>query len=79
MTTITTGQRQQLEQQGNSETVFIVEVETGSCDEGNAMLFDSVWDSLELAQEYCEKFKTVGYLDQGWDYEITEVVLNSGG
>ena len=62
-----------------TKTVFIVEVETGSGDEGEAMLFDSAWSSKEKAMEYCKKFSpstNIGGPGHGWDFEITEVEID---
>lgn len=59
--------------------VYLVEVETGSTYEGEAMLFDSIWSSRELAEKYCEKFKSMGYLDTPWPYDITEIKVDVGG
>jgi len=58
--------------------IYIVETESGSSEQGCAMLFDSAWSSLELAEAYCQKFKTCGQFDQPWPYEITETTLDIG-
>lgn len=55
--------------------VYVVEVESGSCEQGGAMLFDSVWKTREAAEEYCKKFKSSGYLDVEWMHDIYEVEL----
>ncbi len=62
----------------NNDKVYIVEVKTGSTYEGDAMLFDSVWTTKELAEKHCEKFKTSGGCYQTWPYTITETNLNQG-
>lgn len=55
--------------------VFVVETESGSAEQGGAMLFDSVWTSEEEAKNYCkERFKSC------WSgstfYTITKVKTN---
>lgn len=55
----------------NDDRVYIVEVLSGSTDHGTAFVFNSVWSDEKLAVEYCQKrFK-------GWDYQITEVWVNT--
>ena len=56
--------------------LYIVETESGSIEQGQAMLFDSVWSSHEKAQEYCKRFKTCGAFDTSWPCSITEVNLD---
>ncbi len=53
------------------DTVYVVEIESGCTDFGNAMMFNSVWDNYEDALAYCEK----RYSD--WVYRIEAVVLNT--
>lgn len=55
--------------------VYIVEVETGSSYEGNAMLFDSVWSSYEAAESYAKE----RYGKQNWSYQINDHTLDVGG
>lgn len=62
-----------------TEVVYIVETESGSCEENGAMLFDSVWSTREKAEEYCKKFHpstNIGGFGHGWEYEITEVLID---
>lgn len=56
--------------------LYLVEVLTGSCEQGSAMVFDSIWDSKEKAEIHCQKFKSNGSFDSGWEYSISEVLLN---
>lgn len=58
--------------------LFIVETESGSSEEGEAMLFDSVWSSREKAEEYCKRFKTSGAFGVPWPHKITECKLDEG-
>lgn len=53
--------------------VYIVETETGSSEQGNAMLLDSVWSTYDLAYDYCAKFRK-----EKWRYDITEYFLDIG-
>lgn len=60
-------------------TVYIVEVESGSSEYSGCMVFDSVWTSRELAEEYCQKFKRDPSVwhSQDWEFDITECKLDS--
>lgn len=55
--------------------VFIIEIESGCTDHGNAMVFDSVWSTKEAAEKYAKKFKTSGSYIHAWNFEITETEL----
>ena len=61
-------------------TVYIVEVESGSSESSGCMVFDSVWTSRELAEEYCQKFKRDPSVwhSEDWDFDITEYQLDTG-
>lgn len=56
--------------------LYLVEVESGSSEQGNAMVFDSVWSSLELAEKHCKKFEYTSLMNQGTLYEITEIEID---
>jgi hypothetical protein len=60
--------------------VYIVETASGSTDDDNAMLFDSVWTNEDLARDYCKKFhrNPSVWHSEDWPYTITETELNTG-
>ena len=61
--------------------LFIVETESGSCDHGDAMIFDSVWSTKAQAVKYCERFHSrneMGGFGCGVDFDITKVTINKG-
>ena len=53
--------------------VYIVEASSGCTDQGNALIFDSVWSTKELAEDYCkERFGD-------WEHDITAVRMDEEG
>ena len=62
-----------------NKKLWLVETMSESCDEGEAMLFDSIWTTKEKAEEYCKRFspeKHMGGWNIGWKFQITDIEVD---